>query len=46
MGGINEEFLSTQPGVRAKVLDGKRLAGQIHKEIRDSVKEMAEGGKR
>ena len=45
-GGINEEFLSSQPGIRAKVLDGKRLAGQIQKEIRDDVKQMTGDGRR
>ena len=45
-GGINEEFLTTKPGLKAKVLDGKRLSAQIQKEIRESVNQMTEVGKR
>ena len=45
-GGINEEFLTTKPGLKAKILDGKRLASQIQKEVRETVNQMTEVGKR
>ncbi len=45
-GGINEEFLTTKPGLKAKVLDGKRLSAQIQKEVRESVDQMTKVGKR
>ena len=44
--GINEDFLKTQPGLRAKVLDGKKLSGVIQNEIAAEVKGMVETGKK
>ena len=45
-GGINEEFLTTKPGLKAKILDGKRLASQIQKEVGETVNQMTGVGKR
>ena len=43
---LNPEFLVEKEGVRARVLDGKKLANTINKEIKEQIKEMVAAGKR
>ena len=45
-GGINEEFLETRPGVRAKIVQGARIADSVKAEVASEVQAMVEAGKR
>ena len=43
---LNEEFLVQKKGLKAKVLDGKKLAEAINKEVADEIKQMVANGQR
>lgn len=42
----DNEFLLVTPGMRAKVIDGKKIAARVQMEVKDEVKAMEQSGKR
>lgn len=42
----DNEYLLIKPGLRAKVIDGKRMAQRVRQEIAREVEKMVERGKR
>ena len=42
----DNEFLIVRPGVRAKIIDGKKIAARVQMEVKEEVVAMARDGKR
>lgn len=42
----DNEYLLIKPGLKAKVIDGKRMAQRVRQEIAREVEKMVERGKR
>ena len=43
---LNPEFLQERPGLKARVVDGKKMASTIHSEVAAEVKAMVQKGQR
>ena len=43
---LNPEFLQERPGLKARVVDGKKMASTIHSEVAAEVNAMVQKGQR
>ncbi len=43
---LNHEFLVEKEGIKAKVFDGKKLAGAINREVQEEIGKMVAQGLR
>ena len=43
---LNPEFLQERPGLKARVVDGKKMASTIHSEVAAEVRAMVQKGQR
>jgi len=42
----DNEYLQIMPGLRSKIIDGKRMAQRVREEVAEGVRRMVESGKR
>ena len=43
---LNPEFLQEKAGLKARIIDGKKMASAIHGEVAEEVKVMVQQGQR
>ena len=44
--GSEEEFITTKPGIKAKIIDGKKVARSVRKDVKKEVDELVARGYR